>query len=56
MTNLATSAVLVVQESPNGDLFIELPPEMMDAVGWKEGDTINWEEQGDKSFVLKKVN
>ena len=56
MTNSTLSSVLEVKESPNGDLFIELTPEMMDAVGWKEGDTINWEEQGDKIFVLKKVN
>jgi hypothetical protein len=56
MTNPAISAVLEVQEAPDGDLFIQFPPEMMEAMGWKEGDTINWQEQGDKSFILTKVN
>lgn len=56
MTNSTLSSVLEVKESPNGDLFIELTPEMMEAVGWKEGDTINWKEQGDGSFILKKIN
>lgn len=56
MTNPAISGVLEVQESPDGDLFIEFPPEMMEAVGWKEGDTIDWQPQGDRSFILKKID
>jgi len=47
---------LTVQEDPqNGDLFIELPDDVLEAAGLKEGDTIKWIKQDDESWILKKV-
>jgi bifunctional DNA-binding transcriptional regulator/antitoxin component of YhaV-PrlF toxin-antitoxin module len=43
-----------VQEDKNGDAFIEFPPELIEQVGWKEGDRLKWTEQKDGSFVLEK--
>lgn len=44
-----------VQENEDGEPFIEFPDEVMDQVGWKEGDNIKWIDNGDGSFTLKKV-
>tara|TARA_B110000503_G_scaffold89120_1_gene135031 strand:+ start:778 stop:933 length:156 start_codon:yes stop_codon:yes gene_type:complete len=34
---------LIVQEDPHtGDLFLELPSELLEAVGLVEGDNIQW--------------
>jgi len=31
-----------VQETPNGELFIELPQKLIDQLGWKVGDKVEW--------------
>lgn len=46
--------VVDVQEDDLGDLFIQFPPDMMKEVGWEEGDTLNWEDNHDGTFVLTK--
>jgi hypothetical protein len=44
-----------VEEDPEtGDAIIQFPDELLKEVGWVEGDTINWESNGDGSFVLTK--
>lgn len=43
-----------VQENEEGEPFIEFPDAVMEQVGWKEGDTIQWVDNGDGSFTLKK--
>ncbi len=45
---------LEVQESPTGDQFIVFPPDALDQVGWKEGDEIEWTDNGDGSWTLTK--
>jgi len=32
----------VVEEEGTGELVILFPPDLMDSVGWKEGDTLAW--------------
>ena len=44
-----------VSEAENGEAIIPLPQELLDEVGWKEGDNIKWEDSGDGSWVLSKV-
>lgn len=44
-----------VQTALDDEAFIELPEEMLESVGWKEGDTINWKDNEDGSWVLTKV-
>ena len=36
--------VTKVQEAPNGELFVELPQKLIDQLGWKCGDEVEWEE------------
>jgi hypothetical protein len=43
-----------VQESADGELFIEFPPEVLEGTGWKEDDTLVWVDNGDGSWLLKK--
>jgi hypothetical protein len=37
------------------DGVITFPDEVLKKVGWGEGDTINWQDSGDGSFILRKV-
>lgn len=44
-----------VHEDPQtGDLYIELPEELLEELGWKEGDTLIWECYGSKAQLRKK--
>lgn len=46
---------LEVQEDPEtGDCILQFPPELLEAAGWKEGDTLIWNDQGDGSWSLTK--
>ena len=48
---------LTVQEDPDtGDLFVLFLQIFLDSVGWKEGDTLKWEDQGNGSWTLSKKN
>lgn len=44
-----------VQETDNGDLFIELPEEIIETLGWEQDDLLTWDLKG-SGFVLKKLN
>jgi hypothetical protein len=47
--------VLEVQEDPEtGDCILEFPPELLETAGWKEGDTLVWEEMGNGAWSLSK--
>jgi len=48
------SWTLDVKEAENGDKYIEFNDEILAETGWKEGDTIEWIDQGDGSFKLEK--
>jgi hypothetical protein len=45
-----------VQEDPEtGDAILEFPDEMLDIVGWKEGDTLSWDVQDDGTIIITAV-
>jgi len=51
------SRTLDVQEDPlTGDLFIEIPDDILKAANLTEGDTIDWVKNGDNSWILRKAN
>ena len=51
------SWTLNVEEDPKtGDYMLTFPPELLEQAGWKEGDTIDWIDQKDGSWLLKKVD
>jgi hypothetical protein len=46
---------LTVTEDPdNGDLLLQFPTDLLEAVGWKSGDTLEWADNGDGSYALYK--
>jgi bifunctional DNA-binding transcriptional regulator/antitoxin component of YhaV-PrlF toxin-antitoxin module len=34
--------------------MLTFPPKMLEQMGWKEGDTLSWDDNGDGSFMLSK--
>jgi bifunctional DNA-binding transcriptional regulator/antitoxin component of YhaV-PrlF toxin-antitoxin module len=49
------SYILEVQEDDNGDLFITFPDDVIEELGWQEGDILEWNLKGD-GIVLSKLN
>jgi bifunctional DNA-binding transcriptional regulator/antitoxin component of YhaV-PrlF toxin-antitoxin module len=47
--------IVEVQEDDNGNPFITLPDELVDEMGWQEGDVLDWDLRGN-GVVLTKVN
>ena len=43
-----------VKELPNGEQFIELPDDMIERLGWKEGDDIEWKDNNNGTYDLTK--
>ena len=49
------SYILEVQEDENGDQYIVFPDEVIEDLGWQEGDVLNWDVRGD-GIVLSRVH
>ena len=47
--------ILPVEPDPSGEYFVTFPDDLLDAADLKEGDSIEWVDQGDGSFKLIKV-
>jgi bifunctional DNA-binding transcriptional regulator/antitoxin component of YhaV-PrlF toxin-antitoxin module len=45
----------VEEDSVTGELFVTFPEELLKKMNWKEGDTLNWVNNYDGTFTLKKV-
>ena len=58
MSELKTSWTVTVEEADDGsgDLVMPLPQDFLDQQGWKEGDTLDWQDNKDGSWTLSKVN
>ena len=39
----------------SGDLVMPLPQDLLDGAGWKEGDTLEWIDNNDGTWSLKKL-
>lgn len=50
-----TEYIIEVQEDESNNLFIQLPDDLIDELGWEEGDLLNWDIRGE-GIVLTKVN
>jgi bifunctional DNA-binding transcriptional regulator/antitoxin component of YhaV-PrlF toxin-antitoxin module len=46
---------LEVKETPDGDLYFNFPKEMLNDLGWKEGDDVKFINNKNGSFTIKKV-
>ena len=43
-----------VEEDSDGELCIVFPPESIEGLGWKEGDSIEWSDIGNGAWSVKK--
>jgi hypothetical protein len=50
-----TNYIIEIQEDQNGELFIEFPDEIIEELGWEDGDILSWDVKGE-GIVLSKVN
>jgi hypothetical protein len=51
-----THWTIIVEEDPDtGDLILPLPPELLEKQGWKEGDTLEWRDNGNGTWGIQKV-
>ena len=48
--------IATIKERDNGELYLEFPDELMEDMGWNEGDTLEWKDNGDGSWTIQKVN
>jgi Antidote-toxin recognition MazE, bacterial antitoxin len=53
-TNQNTDYTVILDEDENGDLFMPIPADFLDNLGWTEDDLLEWIIEGDQ-IVLRKV-
>jgi hypothetical protein len=53
-TNQNTDYTVTLDEDENGDLFMPIPADFLDNLGWTEDDLLEWIIEGDQ-IVLRKV-
>lgn len=47
---------VITQEDPDtGDLILPIPQELLDRLGWKPGDNLEWVQDDKERWILKKV-
>lgn len=47
---------LEILEDPNGELYIQLPKDLLEKMNWKEGDDLSWIDNKDGSWTLQKTD
>jgi hypothetical protein len=47
---------VITQEDPdNGDLLLPIPQTLLDALGWKPGDSIDFTVDSEGRYILKRL-
>lgn len=46
---------LPVEADASGEYFVQFPDDLLDAANLKEGDTVEWVDNGNGSYLLRKV-
>jgi antitoxin component of MazEF toxin-antitoxin module len=49
-----TTIILEEADDGSGDLIMPIPQDMLDKLGWKEGDTLTWTVKTNGSIILSK--
>jgi len=50
-----TEWIITVQENgKTKELFVQFPPDAINQMGWSEGDTLEWLDNGDGSWAIQK--
>lgn len=48
--------VLPIEEDQNGDAFVTLPQDLLEDLQWKEGDHLEYSDEGDGSILVYKID
>ena len=53
---MSKSWTITLEEADDGsgDLILPFPEDLLESAGWKEGDTLEWIDNKDGSWILKK--
>ncbi len=51
---MSTYTVVLTEDEETGDAILPLPEELLSQMGWNEGTTLEWLDNGNGSFSLKK--
>lgn len=49
-----TWIVEIQEDAETGDSILQFPPDMLEAVGWKEGDVLEWHDNKNGSYTMTK--
>jgi hypothetical protein len=52
---MSTYTVTLQEDEETGDLILPIPQELLDEMGWKEGTVLDFIDNGNGSFSLKKL-
>jgi hypothetical protein len=52
--NTATWTLTVEEDTETGEAILQFPPDLLENAGWKEGDVLEWNDNGDGSWSLTK--
>lgn len=56
MTSTATSWTVTLEEDlETGELVLPFPADFLEMQGWKEGDTLEWIESDNGSWIIQKA-
>lgn len=44
----------IVEKDENGELYLVIPDDLIKELDWKEGDTLNWNIEGDTVILSRK--
>jgi hypothetical protein len=50
-----TFEVLTQEDTETGDLLLPIPQELLDKLGWAEGDVLEWKQTNDDAWLLSKA-
>ena len=50
---MTTPSTLDLQETDDGELFFEIPDELLENLGWEEGTVLDWTVVGDSIRISK---
>jgi hypothetical protein len=53
--NINTWTITVEEDPDTGDLILPFPKDFLTQTGWIEGDTLEWIDKEDGSWILQKV-
>jgi hypothetical protein len=47
--------IVLEEDTETGELVLPFTPEILEELGWKEGDSIRWKNNKDGSWTLTKI-